>query len=113
MTAEEWACIRGHHGTLLGLGLSEKTFTRMLRCCKTKKALMLRGDAERCKEYLQAVLVQYGKTALKKEMSRRAAAAAEGEALALALEKHAKATVEAAKKKALRRPGGGISSKNK
>jgi hypothetical protein len=52
LSAEEWACVSGEHGVLLGVNLCKQAFERMWRKCKTKRALKLRGDVDKSKTYL-------------------------------------------------------------
>jgi hypothetical protein len=52
LSADEWACVSGEHGVLLGVNLCKQAFERMWRKCKTKRALKLRGDVDKSKTYL-------------------------------------------------------------
>jgi len=52
MTLELYIAIRGRHGTLMGLRLSEDAFVRARRACHNQGALRLRDDPDASRAYL-------------------------------------------------------------
>ena len=66
LSSQEWACVRGDYGILLGVGLCKTSFEKLWRKCKTKRALKLRGNLEKSKEYLLLELRTMAADMLKK-----------------------------------------------
>jgi hypothetical protein len=86
---EEWDCIKGHHGTMLGVGLSKTAFERMLRKCRSKKALTMRGDEHKSRLFLLEELKKYATAALSRHNKDSSKASL--------LQRHAKEVVRLAK----------------
>ena len=99
LSSQEWDVVKGHHGTLLGLGLSRRAFECMMRRCRSKKALLLRGDEPRCKAYLHAELCKHAQLILHNQRRKPkcfTSSSTAADKQARALEKKAKALVRAA-----------------
>jgi hypothetical protein len=60
----EWDNIKGHHGTVCGIGLSRYAYACMIRKCRSKKALLLRGDGDKSRLFLLASLKKFAETSV-------------------------------------------------
>jgi hypothetical protein len=66
LSPQEWVCVRGDYGVLLGISLCKTSFEKLWRKCKTKRALKLRGDLDKSKEYLLLELRKMAAEMIKK-----------------------------------------------
>ena len=64
LTKEEYAAIRGTHGTVMGLNLHAKAFKKLCGVCRGKRAMSLRGNPEAALKYLHRRIIAYAKKAL-------------------------------------------------
>ena len=53
---KQWRSIKGIYGTILGVALNKKVFLTLYQQCGCADALKLRGDKQKCQEYLEAEL---------------------------------------------------------
>ena len=60
----EWSSIKGNYGAMCGIGLSQHAYGQMLRKCRSKKALQLRGDSEKSRLFLLTTLKKIAETAV-------------------------------------------------
>jgi len=67
----EWDHIKGHHGSVCGIGLSRHAYSCMLRKCRSQKALLLRGDGDKSRAFLLDALKVFAKASLLKALPKK------------------------------------------